>query len=120
MRVFLRIKELPEACQPGHLRDEAGAEVVNVDKLTYAGNLDSLAPVARDRRFAFVKADIVDGARMRELLGVCPDVTIASDCIIGAGSVVHRDIILPGTYIGVPAVRVVSQQGETHERRCGP
>ena len=37
-----------------------GVEVVNVDKLTYAANLASLAPVAGDPRYAFVRADICD------------------------------------------------------------
>ena len=34
-------------------------EVVVLDKLTYAGNLDNLSPVARDSRFRFVRGDIV-------------------------------------------------------------
>lgn len=34
--------------------------VVVVDKLTYAGNLMSLAPVAQDARFAFEQVDICD------------------------------------------------------------
>jgi dTDP-glucose 4,6-dehydratase len=34
--------------------------VLVFDKLTYAGNLSSLAPVASDSRFAFVRADICD------------------------------------------------------------
>ena len=37
-------------------------EVLVFDKLTYAGNLASLAPVARDPRFAFVQGDICDRA----------------------------------------------------------
>jgi len=36
------------------------ARVVVLDKLTYAGNLESLADVASDRRFSFVRADIAD------------------------------------------------------------
>jgi dTDP-glucose 4,6-dehydratase len=36
------------------------ARVVVLDKLTYAGNLASLADVAQDRRYAFVHADIAD------------------------------------------------------------
>ena len=39
---------------------ETDATVVNVDKLTYAGNLQSLEDVAREPRFAFVQADIAD------------------------------------------------------------
>ena len=37
-------------------------EVMVYDKLTYAGNLASLAAVARDPRFAFVRGDICDRA----------------------------------------------------------
>ncbi len=36
------------------------ARVINLDKLTYAGNLDSLAPVFDDPDHVFVQADIVD------------------------------------------------------------
>lgn len=36
------------------------ASVVNVDKLTYAGNLDNLKDLIGDRRYAFEKADIAD------------------------------------------------------------
>jgi dTDP-glucose 4,6-dehydratase len=51
-----------------HLLGTTGDQVVAVDKLTYAGNRESLADVAKDPRFAFVQADIGDGAAMRELL----------------------------------------------------
>ena len=40
------------------LADGAAGRVVNLDKLTYAGNLDSLAPVLDDRRHVFVRGDI--------------------------------------------------------------
>jgi len=39
---------------------EREARVVVLDKLTYAGNLQSLADLRNDPRFAFVQADIVD------------------------------------------------------------
>ena len=35
-------------------------EICVLDKLTYAGNLASLAPIAKSPRFAFVRADICD------------------------------------------------------------
>jgi dTDP-glucose 4,6-dehydratase len=50
-----------------HLLDDPEASVVNVDKLTYAGNLESLASVTGDRRHAFVQADICDAERMAEV-----------------------------------------------------
>ncbi len=39
--------------------------MVMVDKLTYAGNLMSLAPVAQSERFAFEKVDICNGQNWR-------------------------------------------------------
>ncbi|HET7413943.1 MAG TPA: dTDP-glucose 4,6-dehydratase [Pararhizobium sp.] len=43
-----------------HLVLEKGAQVVNVDALTYAGNLNSLKSVARSREHAFHRLDIRD------------------------------------------------------------
>jgi dTDP-glucose 4,6-dehydratase len=43
--------------------------VVNLDKLTYAGNLDSLDSVADDPRYVFVEGDIADRQLARELFG---------------------------------------------------
>ena len=40
----------------------AGVEVLNVDKLTYAGNLASVAPVAGRPNYHFLKADVCDAA----------------------------------------------------------
>ncbi len=45
----------------------AAEPVVVVDKLTYAGNLDSLRPVAGDPRFAFERVDICDRAALRRV-----------------------------------------------------
>ena len=42
--------------------------VVNLDKLTYAGNPENLAPVAADPRYAFVQGDICDRALVSALL----------------------------------------------------
>ena len=44
-----------------------GYRIVNLDKLTYAGNLAILADVENAPNYAFVKADICDYERMREL-----------------------------------------------------
>ena len=42
-------------------------EIVNLDKLTYAGNPESLADVAIDSRYQFVRGDITDRNVLREL-----------------------------------------------------
>ncbi|MBU1384246.1 MAG: dTDP-glucose 4,6-dehydratase [Alphaproteobacteria bacterium] len=45
-----------------------GHSVVNVDKLTYAGDLRTLEEAQQDPRYAFVQADICDGAAMDRVL----------------------------------------------------
>ena len=47
---------------------EVGEAVVNLDKLTYAGNLKSLASLAGDTRHVFVRGDIGDADLVRTLL----------------------------------------------------
>ena len=42
-------------------------EIVNLDKLTYAGNPESLADVANDSRYQFIRGDITDRNALREL-----------------------------------------------------
>ena len=44
------------------------AEVTVYDKLTYAGNLENLAPVADDPRYRFIQGDILDGSLLDEVL----------------------------------------------------
>jgi dTDP-glucose 4,6-dehydratase len=50
------------------LREEPATKIVNLDKLTYAGNLDSLAEFAQDPRHQFVQGDICDTALVKSLL----------------------------------------------------
>ena len=54
---------------------DVGHQVLVVDKLTYASNLDSIEVVRNDPNFRFVRADICDRDRMRALLDqFSPDV----------------------------------------------
>ncbi|QIK38649.1 dTDP-glucose 4,6-dehydratase [Caldichromatium japonicum] len=46
----------------------ADVRVINLDRLTYAGNLDTLAPLADHPRHVFVQGDIGDGALVSRLL----------------------------------------------------
>jgi dTDP-glucose 4,6-dehydratase len=50
-----------------HLIQKTGAEVCNLDKLTYAGNLESLKSVADSPRYSFVQLDICDAAGVARL-----------------------------------------------------
>jgi len=47
---------------------ETGEPVVNLDKLTYAGNLENLAALAGDKRHIFVREDICERAMIDALL----------------------------------------------------
>jgi len=51
-----------------HLIGQTAAHVVNVDSLTYAGNLESLADAASSDRYAFEHADICDKKRIAQIL----------------------------------------------------
>ena len=42
--------------------------IVNLDKLTYAGNLDNVADIADKPNYTFVQADIADYPRVREII----------------------------------------------------
>ncbi len=44
--------------------------IINVDKLTYAGNLENLKEIEDDERYRFVKADISDSQIIEELIKI--------------------------------------------------
>src|SRR5579871_1836916 len=52
-----------------HLLDATDHEVVTLDALTYAGNLENLADVMSHSRLSFVHGDIRDAGLVRELVG---------------------------------------------------
>nr|WP_299379328.1 dTDP-glucose 4,6-dehydratase [uncultured Halomonas sp.] len=73
-----------------------GHRVVNVDKLTYAGNLESLADVADHERYHFVQADICDALAMQTVFNTHePDVIMH----LAAESHVDRSIDGPAEFI---------------------
>jgi len=70
----------------------SGDAVVNLDKLTYAGNLENLEPVAAEARYRFVHGDICDGALVAALLAEeKPDAIVH----FAAESHVDRSILSP-------------------------
>ena len=73
-----------------------GVSVLNLDKLTYAGNLDSLADVADHPAYRFVQADICDAERLKNLIAdFQPDAVVH----FAAESHVDRSIDGPGAFI---------------------
>jgi dTDP-glucose 4,6-dehydratase len=78
------------------LETAAGTSLVNLDKLTYAGNLHNLEAVAPDRRYTFVHGDIGDRALVRRLLEQHQPSAIAH---FAAESHVDRSIRGPDDFI---------------------
>jgi len=60
--------------------------VVNLDKLTYAGNLANLADLERDERYRFVRADICDVGRVGKIVS-----DVAPDAIVNFAAETHVD-----------------------------
>ena len=79
-----------------HALSERGFDVVNIDKLTYAANLASLASVDGHSGYAFHKFDICDGENIGRVLEHSqPDAIIH----LAAESHVDRSISRPATFI---------------------
>lgn len=79
-----------------HIIAQTSDSVVVVDKLTYAGNLASLAPVAQSDRYAFERVDIGDRAAMDRILAQYqPDAIMH----LAAESHVDRSIDGPAAFI---------------------
>ncbi|MDH1624331.1 dTDP-glucose 4,6-dehydratase [Pseudomonas chengduensis] len=79
-----------------HLIQNTGHQVLNLDKLTYAGNLESLAPVDDNPRYRFVQADIADSPVVAQTLAEFqPDAIMH----LAAESHVDRSIDGPAAFI---------------------
>jgi dTDP-glucose 4,6-dehydratase len=76
-----------------------GAEVVNLDKLTYAGNPANVAEVAGEPGYSFVHADIADAVAVRRAIeGADAVVNLAAE------SHVDRSILEPADFIRTDVV----------------
>jgi dTDP-glucose 4,6-dehydratase len=79
-----------------HLIRNTAHQVVNLDKLTYAANLESVAPVSNDLRYAFEQADICDAGALKEIFARHrPDAVMH----LAAESHVDRSIEGPDAFI---------------------
>ena len=94
-----------------HLIADTNHHVLNVDKLTYAGNLESLAEVASSARYQFAQIDICDrDALQKAFAGFQPDAVMhlaaeshVDRSIDGPGEFIHTNIT--GTYTLLEATR---------------
>ncbi len=70
---------------------QARANIINLDKLTYAGNLDTLASVADDPKHTFVHGDICDSELLQNLM-----TEHQPECIINFAAESHVDRSIDG------------------------
>jgi dTDP-glucose 4,6-dehydratase len=73
-----------------------GSPVVNLDKLTYAGNLGNLIKISADLRYTFIHGDIGDRKLVSDLLGRCRPRAIVH---FAAESHVDRSIHGPDDFV---------------------
>lgn len=79
-----------------HILHSTQFSVVNLDKLTYAGNLESLSTVSMDPRYAFEKVDICDTAELTRVFKQHqPDIIMH----LAAESHVDRSIDGPAEFV---------------------
>lgn len=94
-----------------HLVSNVGAEVLTIDKLTYAGNLASLKPLENAPNHRFLKADICDAAAIHEAFdSFQPDriMHLAAEShvdrsITGAGDFIQTNVV--GSFTMLDAAR---------------
>ena len=87
-----------------HIIHKTADSVVNVDKLTYAGNLDSLVDISGSDRYAFEQVDICDRQELERVFSECqPDAVMhlaaeshVDRSIDGSAAFVETNIV--GTY----------------------
>ncbi len=79
-----------------HLVRETGYRVVNVDALTYAGNLESLAEIEADPRYVFEGVDVCDAAEVARLFAAYRPAGVIH---LAAESHVDRSIDGPAAFV---------------------
>ena len=88
-------------------------QVTNLDKLTYAGNLENLKDIKKDNRYRFIKGDIADSELVdRLLLGQGFDVVVN----FAAESHVDRSILdaLPFIKTNVQGAQILLESARQH------
>ena len=79
-----------------HIINDTNHIVINVDKLTYAGNLESLTSIDSDARYAFEQVDICDADEIKLVFNKYqPDIVMH----LAAESHVDRSINGPAEFI---------------------
>jgi dTDP-glucose 4,6-dehydratase len=95
------------------LLQQSDHRVVNLDALTYAGNLENLADLERDPRYAFVRGDIADGAQVEQTFAQHrPEIVVH----FAAESHVDRSVLDATAFVrtNVQGTQVLLDQSRAH------
>ncbi len=94
------------------LEAHADWQVLNLDKLTYAGNLENLRDIEKDARYRFVKGSILERELVDHLLSEGVDIVVN----FAAESHVDRSIMDPSPFIetNVKGTQVLLQGAKEH------
>ena len=98
-----------------YLRKYPGDSLINVDKLTYAGNLKNLSALSPSPRCAFIRGDIADPLQMEEIIsqGVEGIVNFAAESHVDRSIEAPMDFMRTnvfGTFVLLEALRKVSSK----------
>ncbi|WP_288355855.1 GDP-mannose 4,6-dehydratase [uncultured Cycloclasticus sp.] len=101
-----------------HIINDTEHMVVNIDKLTYAGNLESLASVSGSERYTFECVDICDAQEVKRVIEYHqPDIIMH----LAAESHVDRSIDGPGEFIqtNIVGTYTMLEQARSYYRISG-
>ncbi|CAK9884432.1 MAG: dTDP-glucose 4,6-dehydratase [Candidatus Erwinia impunctatus] len=106
-----------------HIINHTQDSVVNIDKLTYAGNLESLSDVSDITRYSFEQADICDSNRMTQIFETYqPDAVMhlaaeshVDRSISGSAAFIQTNII--GTYVLLEVTRQYCDQLDAEKKK---
>ncbi|KUJ72476.1 dTDP-glucose 4,6-dehydratase [Thiomicrospira sp. WB1] len=101
-----------------HIIKHTPHTVINVDKITYAGNLQSLSPIEKSERYHFAQVDICDSKAVADLFQhFCPDVVMH----LAAESHVDRSIEGPSAFIetNIVGTYTLLEQARTYWESLG-
>ncbi|MDX1694617.1 MAG: dTDP-glucose 4,6-dehydratase [Ketobacteraceae bacterium] len=107
-----------------HLINDTSHSVMNLDKLTYAGNLDSLAEVSSSDRYRFSQTDICDGEALAKVFSdYQPDIvmhlaaeTHVDRSIDGPADFIQTNVV--GTYQLLEAARTYWKHLPEEKQQC--
>ena len=103
-----------------YILGHTGFNVINIDKLTYAGNLESLPGVSSNSRYSFEQTDICDEAAIAKVFAQYQPAVVMH---LAAESHVDRSITGPGEFIQTNIIgtyNMLEQARRYYENLTGP